>query len=301
MFCWMMDAPGAPRAGRVDATAITTEALGFEEIPGGWWREVRGKALTFRRLRTRPDLEQTERLQREVFGVSERDLASFSILVVVHKTGGEVLGAFDGEHLVGFVWGYGGYVDRRPRLVSDMMGVLPAWRGGLGWALKALQAALALADGFPEIVWTVDPLRAANARLNFERLGAYANEYVLDFYGSDFAEGLYAGLPSDRIVVTWPIASARVAERLLQRLPPRDPASFSEVPDAGLAAADRLRLAIPADIDALLAADPAKGRAWRFTIRTALQRAFAEGYAITGFAGERGAPLGYYLLERDHS
>jgi predicted GNAT superfamily acetyltransferase len=73
------------------------------------------------------------------------------------------------------------------------------------------------------------------------------------------------------------------------------------VPDAGLAAADRLRLAIPADIDALLAADPAKGRAWRFTIRTALQRAFAEGYAITGFAGERGAPLGYYLLERDHS
>lgn len=281
--------------------ALTTAALGFEEFAGGWRRDVAGRTLLFRRLRNRPDLEQTERLQRDVFGVSERDLASFSILIIIHKTGGEVLGAFDGERLVGFIWGYGGYVAHRPRLVSDMMAVDPAWRGGVGWSLKALQAALALQDGFPEVVWTVDPLRAANAHLNFERLGAYSNEYLLDFYGADFAEGLYAGLPSDRLVVTWPIATAEVAARLVAPYVPRDPASLSTLPDVGVTTLSRARLAIPTDIDALLASNPAEGRAWRFTLRAALEHAFGSGYAITGYSGRREDALGYYLLERRRS
>src|SRR5688500_4572374 len=103
------------------ATTITTEALGFTTIPDGWRKTVGGRELSFRRLRSRPDLEQTERIQREVFGVTDRDLMSYSILVIVHKTGGEVLGAFDGEHLAGFIYGYGGYVAGTPRIVSDMM------------------------------------------------------------------------------------------------------------------------------------------------------------------------------------
>jgi predicted GNAT superfamily acetyltransferase len=277
---------------------ITAEALGFEATDGGWRRVVGGRTLDFCRLRSRADLEQTERLQRLVFGVSERDLASFSILVIIHKTGGEVLGAFDGERLVGFIWGYGGYVEGRPRLVSDMMGVDPGWRGGLGWALKALQALVALDNGFPEVTWTVDPLRAANAHLNFERLGAHSDEYIVDLYGADFAEGLYAGLPSDRLVVTWPLTSRHVAERLLGPTQPGDAVDIARLPEYRPSVTGRARLAIPSDIDALLAADPARGRAWRFAVRTALQRAFAAGYAITGFAGSRDEPLGCYVLER---
>lgn len=295
---WWSSSTGSMARASVDPPAITAEALGFEPVADGWQREVGGRALAFRRLRSRADLEQTERLQREVFGVSERDVASFSILIIIHKTGGEVLGAFDGARLAGYIWGYGGYVNRRPRLVSDMLGVDPAYRGGLGWALKALQAAVALADGFPEVVWTVDPLRAANAHLNFERLGAYCNEYLEDFYGADFAEGLYAGLPSDRLVVTWPLADPRVAERLLTPYTPRDLAIVAALPDFGPTTPDRARLAIPADIDGVLATDPAIGRAWRFTIRTALQRAFVDGYAITGYSGRREDALGYYVLER---
>ncbi|RIK38437.1 MAG: GNAT family N-acetyltransferase [Chloroflexi bacterium] len=282
----------------MDSPPLTLESLGFTAGEHGWSREVAGRPLTFRRLRTRADLEQTERLQREVFGVSERDLASFSILIVIHKTGGDVLGAFSGERLVGYIWGYGGYVNGRPRLVSDMMGVEPAWRGGVGWALKAFQACIALADGFPEAVWTVDPLRAANARLNFARLGAHANEYLEDFYGSDFAEGLYAGLPSDRLVVTWPIASPRVAATLQGLTPPTDRAAILALPDYGPSTAQEVRLAIPSDIDAVLARDPARGRAWRYTIRTALQRAFAAGYTITDFAGSRDEDVGYFKLTK---
>jgi predicted GNAT superfamily acetyltransferase len=279
-------------------TTLTAQALGFTPTPTGWRKVIGGRELAFRRVRSRADFAQCERLQREVFGVSEHDLAAFSILVIIPKTGGEVLAAFDGDHMAGYIQGYGGFIARRPRLVSDLMAVEPAYRGGLGYALKTLQAAVALEAGFPEVVWTVDPLRAANARLNFERLGAICNEYIEDLYGADFAEGLYGGMPSDRLVVTWPIESERVAERLLSGYQPLAPGALDDLPDCGSSAGERAHLAIPSDIDTLLARDPARAREWRLRARAALQDAFARGYAITGFAGAPDAPAGQYLLER---
>lgn len=252
------------------------------------------------RLRSRPDLEKTERLQRSVFGVSDRDLASSSILVAVHETGGEVLGAFDGEQLVGFVSGWGGYVDGRARLVSDLMAVESGYRGGIGFALKGLQAIITLQAGFEEIVWTVDPLRAANARLNLERLGAHSRKYLRNVYGEHFAEGLYGGLPSDRLFLTWPLRSARVRSRLLGRYQPLEPGALAALPEYGSGTSEsRVRLAIPGDFDGLLSSDPARAREWRYRLRDNLEAAFASGYVITGFAGRRGEPYGYYVLERD--
>src|SRR4029453_14995835 len=128
-----------------------------------------------------------------------------NILITVHETGGEVLGVFDGERLVGFVSGWGGYVDGRARLVSDLMAVEVGYRGGIGFALKGFQAMVAFRAGFEELVWKVDPLRAANARLNFERLGAYARKYIENVYGEHFGEGPYGGLPRDRLPAPWPV------------------------------------------------------------------------------------------------
>jgi predicted GNAT superfamily acetyltransferase len=180
-----------------------------------------------------------------------------------------------------------------------MMLVEPAHRGGLGYALKTLQAAVALAAGFELVSWTVDPLRAANARLNFERLGACCDEYVEDLYGSDFAAGLYGGMPSDRLLVRWEIAGARVSRRLLHGYQPLSPDALRGLPDyvPGIGA-ERTRLPIPSDIDTLLARDPRAALDWRYRLRFALENAFADGYAITGFAGTRKASVGYYLLER---
>ena len=96
------------RNGKVPSSAdpIAPETLGFEDCPEGWRKTVGGRPLRFARLRSRLDLTETERLQQTVFGVSDRDLISSSILVTAHETGGEVLGAFDGERLVGFVSGW---------------------------------------------------------------------------------------------------------------------------------------------------------------------------------------------------
>jgi predicted GNAT superfamily acetyltransferase len=277
---------------------ITARALGFTQTVDGWRRTVGGRELHFHRVRSRADFEQCERLQREVFGVSEHDLASFSILVIIPKTGGELLGAFDGERMVGYIQGYGGYVDGGPRLISDLMAVEPAYRGGLGYALKVLQAVTALDSGFPEVRWTVDPLRAANARLNFERLGAFANDYIENLYGEDFAAGLYGGMPSDRLVVTWPLTSERVRQRLLGGYQPLAPDALERIPDYRAGQSVTARLAIPSDIDALLARDPDDARNWRYRIRAALEAAFADGLAIKGFAGTLGSNRGYLLLEQ---
>jgi predicted GNAT superfamily acetyltransferase len=281
-----------------DSTAL--KILGFESGSEGWWKTVGERRLLFTRLRSRLDLEKTERLQRTVFGVSDRDLASSSILVAVNETGGQVLGAFDGERLVGFVSGWGGYVDGRTRLVSDLMAVEAGYRGGIGFALKALQAVVASQAGFEEIVWTVDPLRAANARLNFERLGAHARKYMRNVYGEHFGEGLYGALPSDRLFVTWPLRSVRVRSRLLGRYEPLAPDALATLADYAPSTSERqVRLAVPGDFDGLLASDPDRAREWRFRLRDILEAAFASGYVIAGFAGRRGEPHGYYMLERD--
>jgi predicted GNAT superfamily acetyltransferase len=282
------------------ADIVAPETLGFESRSEGWWKIVGERRLLFTRLRSRLDLEKTERLQRTVFGVSDRDLASSSLLVTVHETGGEVLGAFDGERLVGFVSGWGGYVDGRARMVSDLMAVESGYRGGIGFALKGLQAVVASRAGFEEIVWTVDPLRAANARLNFERLGAHARKYVRNVYGEDFGKGLYGGLPSDRLFITWPLRSTRVRSRLLGTYQPLAPHTLAALPEYAPGTSEsRVRYEVPGDFDGLLASDPAQAREWRHRLREILEAAFASGYTLTGFAGRRGDPCGYYLLERD--
>ena len=123
-----------------------------------------------------------------MFGVSERDLIPANELIVVPETGGAVIAAFlpdDPDRAVGVLLGWGGFVGR-PRVVSDFLAIRPEARSlGLATELKRLQAAIALSRGFAEIVWTVDPLRAANARLNFGKLGATANQYEIDRYGVD--------------------------------------------------------------------------------------------------------------------
>ena len=202
------------RAGRARSARPDPAALGFsgsEET--GWTGATRGREVLFRPLRTLAELVHAERLQQEVFGVSERDLIPANELIVVPETGGAVIAAFlpdDPDRAVGVLVGWGGFVGR-PRVVSDFLAIRPEARSlGLATALKRLQAAIALSRGFEEIVWTVDPLRAANARLNFGKLGATADQYEIDRYGSTFAASLYGGLPTDRLHVTWDIASPRV-------------------------------------------------------------------------------------------
>jgi predicted GNAT superfamily acetyltransferase len=313
-----------PKPSHADPTEATTPPptaidLGFavhDEPRGphgeamGWSKRVGERGVTFRLLRRLPELLPVDGLQREVFGVSDLDLLNAGELVSVSETGGDVIGAFVGpqggdEELVGFSAGWGGYYQRRPRIVSEFLAVRADVRSlGLGADLKRLQAAIALERGFVEMVWTVDPLRAANARLNFEKLGAFADRYEENRYGEGFAVGLYGGLPTDRLHVTWPITSRRVRDRLLGQYTPLTTADVKRLRhfDPFASGQKRALVYLPSNIDLLVARDPNAALRWRLTLRETLQRAFAAGFAITGFVPDVDVEHGYgaYVIEKDH-
>jgi chorismate synthase len=282
---------------------VTPETLGFQEIAHGAWRKsVRGQEIEFRLLTDLVDFAPLEQLQREVMGASDLDIFPASGLTVVPETGGHVLGAYVDGELAGAVYGFGGFVDGTPRIASDWMGVWPRFRSaGLGAELKKLQAAVALADGFREIVWTVDPLRAANARLNFERLGAYSDHYEENRYGESYGAGLYGGLPTDRLHMTWPIADPEVQARLTGQLPLRTAADVLHVEhfDPKQKAAQAL-IYLPNEIDAILQTDPNAALRWRLLLRETIQQAFEDGFVIRGFVPgvAAGGELSAYVIER---
>ncbi len=160
--------------------------------------------------------------------------------------------------------------------------------------------------------WTFEPLEARNAHINIARLGALARTYVRDFYGPS-ASPLHSGLGTDRIIATWEIGGERVARRLdglapppsardIERLPavvePAGPADAPGPTDARLDAGDNaLKLAIPADVQAVKARDPGLAAAWRAATRTAFEVYFARGYRVEEFV--RGEPVGWYVLRAD--
>ena len=289
---------------------FTPAALGFTPTPEGWRKPLGAASFIFRELHTHAELAPILDLQRAVWRMDDLDVVPLHELVTIPETGGIVLGAWrEGEgSLAGFLFGWGGFVDGQPRLASDMMGVRPdARHGGLGFALKSLQAALALARGYRTVIWTVDPLRAANARLNFAKLGALCHVYHTDLYGPAFAPDFYGAMPTDNLAIVWPIASDRVRDRLLGQRHPEgtrpptlaDCADLPRLTPGHTPHGDRLLVELPADIDHLLTHDPAAALDWRERVRTALTAAFAAGYAITDAVFERGAGQGraFYVLE----
>jgi predicted GNAT superfamily acetyltransferase len=168
-------------------------------------------------IRSLTTLEQFERcvvLQLEVWGYSDGDLIPRRVFLVAQRIGGQVLGAFDGETIVGFAMALPGYRDGHAYLHSHMLAVLPEYRNsGLGRSLKLAQRDDAVARGFDLMEWTFDPLEIKNAHLNIARLGAICRRYKADFYGPS-SSPLQGGLPTDRLYAEWWLRSPRVTGTL---------------------------------------------------------------------------------------
>lgn len=174
-------------------------------------------------IRSLTDLAHFERcvvLQLEVWGYSDGDVIPRRVFIVAQKIGGQVLGAFDGETIIGFAMSLPGYRNGRSYLHSHMLAVLPEYRNaGLGRRLKLAQRDDAIARGFELMEWTFDPLEIKNAHLNIARLGAIVRRYQPDFYGPS-SSPLQGGLPTDRLYAEWWLNSPRVVGALNGEPPP---------------------------------------------------------------------------------
>jgi predicted GNAT superfamily acetyltransferase len=218
-------------------------------------------------------LEQFERcvvLQLEVWGYSDGDVIPRRVFVVAQRIGGQVIGAFDGETLIGFAMSLPGYRDGKPYLHSHMLAVLPQYRNaGIGRSLKLAQRDDAIARGFHLMEWTFDPLEIRNAHLNIARLGVIVRRYQPDFYGPS-SSPLQGGLPTDRLYAEWWLRSDRVASIL------RGEAQPIEVIE---------RVTVPHTIYQWKqdAQQRSLARAVQSDNRQALESAFRRGLAVVGF------------------
>jgi predicted GNAT superfamily acetyltransferase len=220
------------------------------------------------------DFERCVELQIAVWGYSESDLIPKRVFIVAESIGGQVIGALVGEDLVGFAMSLPGYRDGTAYLHSHMLAVLPEYRnGGLGRRLKLAQRADALARGIDRMEWTFDPLEIKNAHLNIQRLGAIARRYKRDFYGPSTSP-LQGGLPTDRLVAEWWIASSRVRQVLGEE-------AVKDAENAPFMG----RIEVPAAVyDWKRSAEQRKlAESLQTRNRLALESAFARGLAITGY------------------
>ncbi|GAB4238718.1 MAG: GNAT family N-acetyltransferase [Acidobacteriota bacterium] len=270
---------------------------------------------------TPEEMAPVQDLQREIWGYGEPG-ADFPYptraLFSLAESGGLVSVARVREELAGFAVAWLGLdaTSRGCYLHSQLLGVRPRFRRrGVAFSLKIHQAHYARSRGLRFIRWTFDPLRAQNARFNLHRLGAVAGEYREDYYGN-LQSRFQAGDPSDRLLVVWDVESSRVEARLAgdHAEPPGDfpllNPSGSFEPDADrveelLGSSAGVRLAIPAQIDALRLRDPAGAGRWRLTCRRLFQAALQAGFVATDFtdsvpdaAPEEAGRLRAYVLEK---
>jgi len=197
------------------------------------------------------DLAPLESLQQKVWGCSQLDIVPAHLLKAQQHHGGCLLAAWREGQLVGFVYGFPGRLGEN-YLLSHLAAVDPRFQGqGLGRQLKQAQAQWARQRGYRRIVWTFDPLQAANARLNIQRLGAVASRYLRHYYG-DLDDDLNRGIPTDRLEVDWwleGVKSSAMEKEILFPWP------------------------LPA----------AQREAWRMQTREAFEQAFQEGLSVTDF------------------
>jgi predicted GNAT superfamily acetyltransferase len=269
------------------------------------------------------DLHACEDVQLAVWGGGEREIVPYDILRAILHAAGTVLGAWDGDRLVGIAlsivaWGAAGAYHH-----SHLLGVLPEYRRyHVGMRLKLAQREFVLAQGLDLITWTFDPLESANAHFNFVKLGVVSDTYLADFYGA-MPEALNAGLPSDRLLVEWRLNAPHVLSRLAigttgimlgPLVPPEvydapfllhmaeDGAPYhTSPPDPGGGwGVDRLRIEIPASIQVIKATDLARALAWRMATRAAFTDVLAAGYLVTDYRAPRfhRPECGCYLLAR---
>jgi predicted GNAT superfamily acetyltransferase len=269
-------------------------------------------SVSFRDLTSFDDFAAVVELERLIWGPGYDDVVPVPILAITIKRGGILIGAFEEQRLVGFVYSIPGIKHDRPTHWSHMLGVVPEYRSaGLGRDLKLLQRERALAMNLELIEWTYDPLQAANAHLNFAKLGVVVDEYEENVYGES-GSPLHRGNPTDRFVAEWWIQTPHVKRRIGDGASPAAPEHHGDAPAVNVVKAagewlecrnvdlaidaPRVGVNIPVGFTAMMSEAPDLALSWRMATRSIFMTLFARGYRAVDFFLDRPARTGTYLL-----
>ena len=265
------------------------------------------EAIVIRDIVDLAEMRELEDLQKEIWGVADREVFPALAFRPITAVGGVLMGAFVAGRMAGFVFGFLGLENGHVILHSDMLAVRPEYRSqGIGYKLKVAQRERALEKGIERITWTFDPLQLVNASLNFSRLGVVSNRYLVNFYGE--TTSFLHSTGTDRLWLTWQLNSERVKARLKEPTTAIDLSDFDQASMLVQVAQDEKPLVgtdvsfsgnivieIPHNINSL--APDLKVR-WREATRQAFLNALDNGYVVEDFCriqrGEKN--IGRYLL-----
>ena len=239
-----------------------------------------GEGIVIRKCRALEEFHACVALQREVWGEADLEIEPVTMFVVASLTGGQVLGAFEGEKLVGYTLAVVGLRQGVVYLHSHQTAVCAAHRNrGVGRMLKLFQRDEALGRGIRLVEWTFDPLELKNAHFNLNRLGAICRRYIPNLYGVTTSP-LHRGIATDRLVAEWWLGSPRVIAAIQDLAP-----SATDAPAA---------IELPADLEQWQHNDAQRVQALQTRVREEFTQWFAREYAAIGIrAGEKGQA---YLL-----
>jgi predicted GNAT superfamily acetyltransferase len=246
---------------------------------------VSGDSILIRKCQSLDEMRACVALQKEVWNFADIELVPLRIFVVGEKIGGQVIGAFENNELVGFAFAIPAVRNRHSFLYSHMLAVRKQYRNsGLGRRLKLFQRDDALARGFELMEWTFDPLEIKNAYLNIEKLGAIVRRYTVNQYGITTSP-LQGGLPTDRLVAEWWLKSKRVEQLLKEGTNP----SFD----------NEKTISVPAQIYDWKASSETRSLALEVQNRNRGEflEAFANGLAVLGYQRDQQGN-GKFLLGR---
>jgi len=287
---------------------MTTTQARLDPDPAPRSGDSSSDGIIIRRAAAREEYDECARIQDETWGAGFTERVPSTIFSLTQYLGGVTAAAFSPENgrMLGFVFGMTGV--REGRLVhwSDLLAVRPEARDrGIGRRLKQFQRSAVLPLGVTRMLWTFDPLVAKNAHLNLNALGARISEYVPDMYGADTGSALHSAVGTDRFIVAWDLTTESAPDAHAKDASSSPPESLivNRVEHPGAAptvhTADdlpELYVAVPDDIQKVIAGAPELARAWRQTTRQAFLWYLERGYRVDGF--HRAEGRGFYHLAR---
>lgn len=246
------------------------------------------------------ELEAVRRLYERIWRTGENNPPiTADLLRALEKAGSYVSGAFEDGEMVGACFGFFS-APAREALHSHIAGVSARAQGrNVGFAVKLHQRAWALSRGVREVTWTFDPLIRRNAYFNLGKLAADVDEYLADFYGP-MDDDINRSDDTDRVMARWPLEAPAVqaaCEGTPRRVEANAAPALSVSPAGGPLAARAygrtVRVAVPADIEAMRDSDPACAAEWRRALRDVLGELISSGGRVRGF--DR---AGWYIVDR---
>ncbi len=269
-------------------------------------------AIQIRDLESIEEIRRVQELEKQVWAVDDRDSVPVSLLIAAKEAGSILLGAFDGQQLIGFVFGFPGLEHGQVSIHSHMTAVLSQYRNlNLGYQLKLAQREKALAMGVRTITWTFDPLQARNAHFNFAKLGVISDLYKVEFYGRESTSYLHQN-GTDRLWVSWFLDSDRVN----QKLSPAAESAAATPPETFLVRCDEnwhplrgelssalstksVGIQIPSEITPIEEKDSALAWEWRLATRWGFSECLKAGFFVADFLrGTTAQSPGMYVLQK---